>query len=312
MAAKVWLMQSTKGCKDKFWQVEVCTAKEYGSKIEEFFLHAGAEGFYELLYQDGVTNNLNNDETVLYFFFAAEFPVRAFVPMALNVLGFQNVDYKICSVAFEDYIEMFRNTFSAFPLTEKTWLVPPWDQENPAIPPEAAHLPLSPGLAFGTGKHASTQLMIEFLEKNLQKGQSVFDLGCGSGILSIGALLFGARLAMGVDVEQISVDSAIENAKLLPLEINKNAEIKFLRGDFKFYKEKQFVQTDIFLANILPQVFMKNKDDLFYYLQNTPRWALSGISETQADMFAEFLSQGNFSFSTKEKDGWLILFNGEG
>ena len=75
-------------------------------------------------------------------------------------------------------------------------------------------LRLNPGLIFGTGSHATTRLCLQALERLVQPGMRVLDLGCGSGILSIAALLLGADSAFGCDIDDKAVDVAYENAAL--------------------------------------------------------------------------------------------------
>ena len=83
-----------------------------------------------------------------------------------------------------------------------------------AGPPGAGPFYLNPGLTFGTGSHASTQLCLEGVEAHTRQGDRVLDLGCGSGILSIAALVLGAERASAVDIDPKAVDVAYENAAL--------------------------------------------------------------------------------------------------
>ena len=72
-------------------------------------------------------------------------------------------------------------------------------------------LHLEPGLAFGTGTHETTRLCLELLEQYVSPGCDVLDVGCGSGILSVAALLLGAQKAVGVDIDELAVKTAVEN-----------------------------------------------------------------------------------------------------
>ncbi len=94
---------------------------------------------------------------------------------------------------------------------ERLIVIPDWEEADPKgrIP-----LRLNPGLIFGTGGHATTRLCLEALERTVKKGMRVLDLGCGSGILSIAALLLGAETAYGCDIDEKAVDVAYENAAL--------------------------------------------------------------------------------------------------
>ena len=291
-----------------FWQISAKVPKESASLVEHFFLEAGAEGFYELLYQEGVTDNLNEDNTTLFFFFPEAFPARAFAPMALAALGIDSNTVVVERIGFSDYIKAFEDSFRSFELTPTLWLVPPWDEDNLQIPQTARRLRLRPGLAFGTGKHPTSRLMISFLEQNLLPGNSVFDLGCGSGILALSAKLLGAGKTLGVDVEQISVDSATENAELNQWS---TTDIQFLQGDFSFLNDERYFTADIFLANILPQIFRQNLVHLLVYLRSAKIWALSGIADHQQQSFAELLTDNGVNFEWELKEEWLIFYSRE-
>ena len=102
------------------------------------------------------------------------------------------------------------------PLTvgDRLYIVPEWEKGETAIPDGRTALYLNPGLIFGTGTHASTQLCLGGVEEFVKDGDQVLDLGCGSGILSIAALCLGARYAFGVDIDPKAVGVAYENAEM--------------------------------------------------------------------------------------------------
>lgn len=293
-----------------FWQIEINAPKEHAAEIEEFFLKSGAQSTFELLYEEGRTSNLIEDNTQLFFFFAENFPARAFTPMALATLGFADLEFKISQVQYADYLKEFEKSFRAFALTQKTALVPPWDAENADIGPGFKKLWLVPGMAFGTGKHATTQLMVEFIEETIKPGDSVIDIGSGSGILAIAAMLWGATSAWGVDVETLAVESAAAN-KILNEERHGAAfACEFAVGDFSTLHERSIDRAHtVFLANILPNIFEANAAYLKFALANCRAWALSGIPSAQEESFTAFLktiAPGSFEIRTKED--WQIYF----
>ena len=93
-------------------------------------------------------------------------------------------------------------------ISDRLWITPTWHE---APNPDAISLQLDPGLAFGTGSHPTTRLCLQWLDRELQAGESVLDYGCGSGILAIAALL-GAGRALGVDIDPQAVQSSRDNA----------------------------------------------------------------------------------------------------
>lgn len=292
----------------KFQQLSVRVSKDAAAEVEAFFLESGAVGYYELLYAEGVTDNLNEDDTTLFFFYTIDFPLAAFAPMALAVLGLEESPYEVSPIDYEDYIRRFEETFRSFPLTEHTWLIPPWDAENPEIPSNVRRIALKPGMAFGTGMHATSQLMVGFIEQGIQPGDRVIDMGTGSGILAIAAGLMGAAKIQGVDVEKLAVESAQEN-------FNLNAypqalEADFFVGDFGFWNEKvRMSDYNVFVANILARIFYANREELRSFLLNSERWALSGVIDELHEEFSQFLEEmGAAPFLTSEKDGWRIYY----
>lgn len=294
-----------------FWQIEITAPKENAAEIEKFFLRSGAQSTFELLYEEGRTSNLVEDNTQLFFFFPEEFPARAFTPMALATVGFPDLPFTISQVKYADYLKEFEKTFRAFALTDKTALVPPWDAANQELAPGLMQLWLVPGMAFGTGKHATTQLMVEFIEATVRATDTVIDMGCGSGILAIAALLWGAKDAYGIDVETLAVESAESNLKLNSEKHGKNYEAAFSVGDFSSLAGIQTdAQQTVFLANILPNIFEANAAPLAAALKNCRAWALSGIPSAQQETFTAFLRQiapGPFEIRTKED--WQIYYS---
>ena len=125
--------------------------------------------------------------------------------------GLEEREYISRPLLDNDWATSWQKYYRPLPVGEKLYIVPQWLRTEP-VPPGRTALYLNPGLTFGTGNHASTQLCLEGLEKAVEPGDRVLDLGCGSGILSIAALLLGAGEAVGVDIDPKAVDVVYENA----------------------------------------------------------------------------------------------------
>lgn len=294
-----------------FWQIEITAPKDGAHAIEKFFLNAGAQSTFELLYAEGRTSNLVEDNTQLFFFFHEDFPARAFAPMALATLGLPDAPFTVSQVQYADYLKEFEKTFRAFALTQKTALVPPWDEHNADLPEHLKALYLVPGMAFGTGKHATTQLMVEFIEEIISPTDTVIDMGCGSGILAIAALLYGASMAYGIDVETLAVESAENNLQLNREKHGQLSKAHFMVGDFSALADIRIKKEEtVFLANILPNIFEANAAALKKALHASRAWALSGIPVAQGESFTAFLKTiAPTAFSVREKDEWQIYFS---
>ncbi|NCP85910.1 MAG: 50S ribosomal protein L11 methyltransferase [Anaerolineae bacterium CG_4_9_14_3_um_filter_57_17] len=155
-------------------------------------------------------------------------------------------------IADQNWMEAWKTRYHPIPIGEKLLILPAW-LENPT--PDRLAIKIDPGMAFGTGTHPTTQLCLELLE-TVQIPAAVIDVGCGSGILSIGALKLGAQLALGVDIDPASVKNSRENADLndIPAE-------KFLLGLGSVTEIKSgafpLKTAPLVLANILAPVLVR-------------------------------------------------------
>ena len=114
-------------------------------------------------------------------------------------------------IADEDWENNWKQYYRPLPIGDRLLVVPAWED---AEEEGRVALRLDPGLIFGTGSHATTRMCLETLERLAAPGKRVLDLGCGSGILAIGALLLGCESAMGCDIDPKAPDVAAENAAL--------------------------------------------------------------------------------------------------
>ncbi|MFR7986622.1 MAG: 50S ribosomal protein L11 methyltransferase, partial [Clostridia bacterium] len=137
-----------------------------------------------------------------------------------EAISFLEERYRACGIDFslstancveEDWINNWKKYFHPIPVGNKLLIRPTWE-EAPDTGRIVLHL--EPGLAFGTGTHETTRLCLELLEQYVSPGCDVLDVGCGSGILSVAALLLGAQKAVGVDIDELAVKTAVENAQI--------------------------------------------------------------------------------------------------
>ena len=114
------------------------------------------------------------------------------------------------SIREEDWANNWKQYFKPFTVGEKLAIKPSWEEYSNTD--GRVILEIDPASSFGTGAHHTTRLCLELVEKYLNKGDKVLDMGCGSGILSIAAMLLGADHAVAVDIEQNAAETALENA----------------------------------------------------------------------------------------------------
>ena len=120
-------------------------------------------------------------------------------------------DVSVTKIADEDWENNWKQYYKPLPIGEKLLVVPAWEE---TAEPGRLPLRLDPGLIFGTGSHATTRMCLEVLEKLASPEKRVLDLGCGSGILAIGALVLGCAEAAGCDIDPKAPDVARDNAAL--------------------------------------------------------------------------------------------------
>jgi ribosomal protein L11 methyltransferase len=129
---------------------------------------------------------------------------------ACEASGLAMQQHELHAVPDEDWVARSRSAFAPVRVSSRMWIVPSW---HTPPDPRAVNLWLDPGLAFGTGSHASTRLCLRWLERRVAGGETVLDYGCGSGILAIASLKLGAARAVGVDIDPQAVAVAEANAR---------------------------------------------------------------------------------------------------
>lgn len=208
---------------------------------------------------------------------------------------------------YTDWQRVWRESFPALPLGHRLIIMPHWRKE--AVAPGQTVLYISPGLAFGTGDHATTALTAELLEHYLQPGQNVLDLGCGSGILAIAALKLGAKQALAVDIDKTCAASVAEHGALNNIG---GDNLRFICGDALHDAAAQTAcrdfGADIMLANIVAGVIMELAEPAAFMMSPGGLWISSGIiCEKEAEVRAAFDDWGWQVLERRERDGWLAF-----
>lgn len=157
------------------------------------------------------------------------------------------------------------------------YIKPSWEEVTPDMQGQKI-LSLDPGTAFGTGGHETTKLCITAIQKYLKPGDTVLDIGCGSGILTIVAKLYGAGECMGTDLDKLAVAASEEN---LRANVKDTRDVTFARGnivtDEAFKKECGFLKYNVVLANILPEVLVPLSTDVDKHMKSEAVLIYSGI-----------------------------------
>ena len=232
----------------------------------------------------------------------------AAVRMVMSALKKEHPEYApllltMADVADEDWENNWKQYYQPLKIGSKLLVVPEW--LHPENPEHRVEVLLDPGMIFGTGAHASTQMCMEELERAIQGGEEVLDLGSGSGILSITALLLGAEHATGVDIDPKAEDIARQNAA-----INQLGPDRFtaLTGDVigdKAMMEKLQKRYDIVLANIVADVIIPLAPAAAGFLTEDSIFICSGILSTRlSEVLAALEKAGMQILSTQQQDDW--------
>ena len=194
----------------------------------------------------------------------------------------------------QDWSKKWKEKWTVTHVTDKIAVVPSWLNYEPKE--NEITIILDPGCAFGTGTHQTTQLCMKALEKYLKQGDSIADIGTGSGILSILAMKLGAKSAYGCDIDETVIDVAKENAKVN--EVNCTFELNTA--------DKLIEKYDFVCANILHNVLYEIMGDLKNIMKDDGKMSLSGILNEKKDVVLEAIKRENLKIiDIINQDQWI-------
>ena len=206
-----------------------------------------------------------------------------------------------------DWINNWKQYFHQFTIDD-VLVIPSWEEVQPEDQNKMI-LHIDPGTAFGTGMHHTTRLCITQMKKYLKEGQKLFDVGCGSGILSIIGLMLGAGEAMATDVDPNAVSAAIENARVNHINMNQydvkagdiitDVDFRHACGDEKY---------DLVLANILADVIIPLSGVIKDNMKPGALFVSSGIINTKEDDVREALLANGFEILEVTHSGDWVAF----
>ena len=289
------------------------------------FIIDDSEDFSEFLkdntqYWDYVDEELarkmqNVSQIRLYLPHDAQAPEQiAQLKSELEVFRAQNPDTDLGSLEVslqnlqeEDWEESWKQYYQPIPIGEKLLIVPQW--LSPENPEHRIPVVLDPGMICGTGAHASTQMCLRALEQTIHGGERVIDLGSGSGILSIAALLLGAQEATGVDIDPKAEDIARENAALNGLTAPKfRAVTGNVIGDKAMMESLSEGGYDVVLANIVADVIIPLSAVVPHFLRPDGVFICSGILNTRLPEVERAIEAAGLTITQREmQEDWCRL-----
>ncbi len=284
-------------------QISITSIKSNASKISDLFSELGAVSVTYMDAEDkpvyeplpGETKIWDLTKVIALFELDAE-------PEIVKTVLFSQFDNKTLQDWSVELIEdqlwerAWMEHYQPMKFSDKLWVCPT-DQE--ISEPGTICLTLDPGLAFGTGTHATTALCLEWLASHDLSNKIVIDYGCGSGILAVAALLLGAKQAHAIDIDPQAITATLENARKNQVE-----------DRIQCYLPEQFqpFEADVVIANILATPLCDLSASISALLKPAANLILSGILNEQADKVSQAYLQQDINMQTATPQGdWCRL-----
>jgi ribosomal protein L11 methyltransferase len=244
----------------------------------------------------------------------------------------------------DEWAHAWKQYFKPLRVSERLTIKPTWEEYTPSSPDEAI-IELDPGMAFGTGTHPTTALCLRALEKNISGGEEVIDVGTGSGILAVGAMLLGAKSVLALDLDPVAVESARENVELNRLQDKitvKESDLLSLlggegaadsaAGDMWPSARPGHSMSDaaavtepvsqdnlgvtlpvkIVVANILAEIIVLFTDDVYRALQPGGLYITSGIYKDKEGLVEQALTKSGFHIiEVSREEDWVAFTAGK-
>jgi len=205
---------------------------------------------------------------------------------------------EIEGVKDEDWENNWRQYYKPFTVGEKLLVCPEWEQADPG---DRLLVRMEPGMAFGTGTHETTFMCLELAQKYVKNGDLVYDIGCGTGILGVAALLLGAEHVIAVDRDAVAVKAAIVNAELNNMQQRIEPRLGNLLDDID-------EPADFIFANIIAEIVAMMAPDAFAHLKSGGVMVCSGIIHARRPMVEEALQAAGFVIEQVTTNGeWVAM-----
>ncbi|MDP4550332.1 50S ribosomal protein L11 methyltransferase [Alkalihalobacillus macyae] len=242
----------------------------------------------------------------------AYMPVNSFlgetveqIKEAINGLLVYDIDLghntvQISEVNEEEWATAWKKYYKPVKISERITITPTWEEYTPVNTDEII-IELDPGMAFGTGTHPTTVLCVQALEKIIQPGQRVIDVGTGSGVLSIAAASLGADSVDALDLDEVAVKSARLNTKLNKV----HSKIQVSQNNLLDNIQEQY---DVIVANLLSEIIIRFTDDVAKVLKPGGAFITSGIITAKKDEVKQsIIEQGLEIEETLQMEDWVAF-----
>jgi len=314
---------------NRWYEITVYTTEEAVEMIAHFFHEHGAGGVS--IEESGTLNkqrdtslgqwyehplnDIPEGQAVLKGYFAdAEDPEAILQSLREAVetlpqygISLGDIRWELAEVDEEDWAHAWKQYYKPVHLSPNLTVKPTWEPYERRHDKEIV-IEMDPGMAFGTGTHATTALCLRALEKVVRRGDRVVDIGTGSGILAVAAAKLGASGVLAVDLDPVAVSSARENVRLNGLEDRVTVMESDLLGAVKQQGEAARSAFDVAVANILAEIIVRFVDDVREALKPGGLYVVSGVIVQKERMVRDALEQAGFDVeSVDEEEGWVVI-----
>jgi ribosomal protein L11 methyltransferase len=213
----------------------------------------------------------------------------------MSAMGTADISVRVNRLPFQDWNQQWAQSVKPLWIGRRIVVRPSW--EPVSLQPGQIDIILDPKQAFGTGHHATTRMLLEWLEEDMRGGETVLDAGTGSGLLAMAALRLGAVRAVGIDHDPVAIDCAQEYAQTNRFGEELALHCGEIEGGQLF---------DLVLANLDRQTLLGLADRLTSCTGN--RLLVSGVLVDQGEEVAvAFAAAGLYPGRQREQDGWLAM-----
>lgn len=307
----------------KWNEVKVATSSEAVEAVSNILMESGASGVSiedaldAEFYQEDEFGEIVDRETITTLKEGAEiaayFPETTFLPEILPTikariteltdfgLAIGKNEVTVSEVADDEWATAWKKYYHPVRVTRFLTIVPNWEDYT-AKSPEEKIITLDPGMAFGTGTHPTTNLTLQALETVVRGGETVIDVGTGSGVLSIASKHLGAADVYAYDLDDVAVRAAQENMDLNPIAKDVHVAANDLLKDLKR-------PADIIVANILADIIKLMIPDAYRLLKQTGTLIVSGIIADKKQMIIDKMEEQGFVVDRifQQKDWYAII-----
>ena len=296
-----WTKLSVRGKTEQLDEIAaVMSMLDNGLMIEDYS-DVSLDGVYGDLTDESILN-ADRDHGAVSIFVPAEKPISEYVAFLRERFAALEMDVKLETEGLreEDWAEAWKQYYKPIPLGRVT-VVPAWQEYTPREGEKIIRM--DPGMAFGTGTHETTRLVMRFLQDVIAGGERVLDLGCGSGILSLCASKLGASFCAAYDIDPVAVRVAEENVRADGAD-NIVCGVSDLLRSVDISGGKY----DFVVANIVADVIIRLLPDVGDYMTEDGRMIVSGIICPRAEEVRAAIAENGFSVvEERQENDWLAI-----